>query len=349
MSLFRSKVVEAPILYFRLTLTASGLLLLLSGCATQSPSPIDDPTRDALAPPKPALSAPAVAPSIVTVKRGDTLYAIAFERGLDFRDIAAWNQIAAPYTIFPGQRLLMAPPQDARATPTEGGTVAVAKVAPAPSRQAFQPLPSAAAPKSAAEPSVPTRAAPTPALVPAAAASPASPARTVTKPPEPTRKPEAKQTPSVATTAPVPPSNDNAGKPQPSTKLPTQPAPTMSPGQWRWPTQGKVAVAYGVAGRKGIVIDGAAGQSVSATRDGEVVYAGGGLLGYGQLVIVKHDEVYLSAYGNNSRLLVKEGAKVKAGEPIAEMGASGDGRTGLHFELRKNGRPVDPLSLLKAH
>ncbi|MFZ5722617.1 MAG: peptidoglycan DD-metalloendopeptidase family protein [Pseudomonadota bacterium] len=117
---------------------------------------------------------------------------------------------------------------------------------------------------------------------------------------------------------------------------------------WQWPVGGKVVSSFNAAsvGPKGIALAGNAGDPVHAARGGRVVYTGSSLVGYGQLVIIKHDDVYLSAYAHNSRLLVKEGDLVKAGDAIAEMGSSGTDRTQLHFEVRRNGDPIDPLQVL---
>ncbi|QFT55828.1 Murein hydrolase activator NlpD precursor [Microbulbifer sp. THAF38] len=117
---------------------------------------------------------------------------------------------------------------------------------------------------------------------------------------------------------------------------------------WRWPASGQVISKFrpGDPLRKGVDIAGEKGESVSAAADGTVIYAGSALRGYGKLLIVKHSEVYLSAYAHNHRLLVKEGSKVKAGQRIAELGSSGTDRDKLHFEIRKNGQPVDPLAYL---
>ncbi|MFZ5657783.1 MAG: peptidoglycan DD-metalloendopeptidase family protein [Pseudomonadota bacterium] len=134
----------------------------------------------------------------------------------------------------------------------------------------------------------------------------------------------------------------------PATPLPAEPASSGFP--WRWPAQGQLIGRY-VAGeptRQGIDIAGTAGAPVRAAADGTVVYSGAGLVGYGELVIIKHSENWLSAYGHNRRRLVNEGQLVKAGEQIAEMGRSGAPRDMLHFEIRYNGRPVDPLHYLPA-
>jgi lipoprotein NlpD len=119
---------------------------------------------------------------------------------------------------------------------------------------------------------------------------------------------------------------------------------------WRWPGKGPLIGSF-VAGdqtRQGIDIGGTAGDPVLAAADGEVVYSGNGLLGYGELIIVKHNASFLSAYGHNRKRLVQEGNRIKAGQQIAEMGSSASARDELHFEIRKNGKPVNPLEYLPA-
>ena len=127
-----------------------------------------------------------------------------------------------------------------------------------------------------------------------------------------------------------------------------EPPPSSRRPAWRWPTQGQIIGRY-VAGdqtQQGINIAGSAGQNISAAADGVVVYSGAGLVGYGELIIIKHSDEWLSAYAHNRRRLVGEGTRVKAGESIAEMGRTGAARDMLHFEIRRNGKPVDPLSFL---
>lgn len=125
---------------------------------------------------------------------------------------------------------------------------------------------------------------------------------------------------------------------------------TVSNVNWRWPHVGTVIAGYSTSGKvnKGIDIAGKAGDSVRAAASGNVVYAGSGLLGYGNLIIVNHNEHYLSAYAHNRKILVQEGEDVKAGQVIAELGNSGTDRPKLHFEIRKNGNPVDPAHYLPA-
>lgn len=134
----------------------------------------------------------------------------------------------------------------------------------------------------------------------------------------------------------------------------SEPAPARRPsssgatGEWRWPTEGRVVGTFDdgrVAGR-GVDIAGERGQPIQATAAGEVVYSGEGLQAYGRLVIIRHSGEYLSAYAHNSELLVREGQRVTAGQQIARMGDSGDGAAMLHFEIRRAGKPVDPMEYL---
>lgn len=117
---------------------------------------------------------------------------------------------------------------------------------------------------------------------------------------------------------------------------------------WIWPTNGALIGRFASNGslNKGIDIAGQLGQPVLAASNGTVVYAGSGLRGYGELVIIKHSDTYVSAYGHNRRLLVREGQQVKVGQNIAEMGSTGTDRVKLHFEIRRQGKPVDPLQYL---
>ncbi len=173
---------------------------------------------------------------------------------------------------------------------------------------------------------------------------------------------------SVATTSPVPaqssgtesqsldvvtttkPSQRNA-----DTQIATAPTTTQSKASvqlpnkvsaWSWPAKGKIIYRFAPDDNKGIDIAGNAGTPIQAAADGAVVYAGNGLRGYGQLIILKHSEQYLSAYAHHRKILVREGDAVKRGQTIAEMGNSGTDRTKLHFEIRRNGKPVDPLGFL---
>ena len=116
--------------------------------------------------------------------------------------------------------------------------------------------------------------------------------------------------------------------------------------RWQWPTRGKLLKSNSPTAKKGIDISGKTGQRVVAAATGEVVYSGSGLLGYGKLIIIKHNDTYLSAYAHNQKLIVTEGDKVKAGQQISTMGSDSKGTPVLHFEIRKNGKPIDPLHQL---
>ncbi|MFT4196863.1 MAG: peptidoglycan DD-metalloendopeptidase family protein, partial [Pseudoxanthomonas sp.] len=152
--------------------------------------------------------------------------------------------------------------------------------------------------------------------------------------------------PAAVASTPARPSTGAAATPATS----TAPPPVRSPFAWRWPADGQVTETFvaGDATRQGIDIAGSGGQPVRAAADGTVVYSGAGLVGYGELIIVKHDENWLTAYGHNRKRLVNEGQAVKAGQQIAEMGRSGASSDGLHFEIRYNGKPVDPQAYLPA-
>jgi lipoprotein NlpD len=243
------------------------------------------------------------------VARGDTLYGIAFRNGVDFRELARWNGIASPYTIYPGQRLRLG---DA--------------------------VPRTAAP--AARPAVPPRPAPTRTpSQPSSGSITGMPAPAATSRPAPSVPVNATATPATAT--PVDTPSTNAATPPAS-------ASTTPGANWRWPASGQIVSRYlaGDPTRQGINIAGSSGQPIYAAAGGDVVYSGAGLIGYGELVIIKHSDEFLSAYGHNRKRLVSEGQRVTAGQQIAEMGRSGAARDMLHFEIRRNGKPVDPLPML---
>jgi lipoprotein NlpD len=171
--------------------------------------------------------------------------------------------------------------------------------------------------------------------------------------------------PSTATTRPVaattrvetrpldakpPPAAGNAASGAPAPAPAPAAAPAVRDGddelQWSWPASGPVTANFDEGRTKGLVVAGKAGDPVLAAADGRVVYAGSGLRGYGNLVIIKHNNTYLTAYAHNQSLLVKEDQNVKRGQKIAEMGSTDAERVQLHFEIRRQGRPVDPAKLL---
>ena len=230
------------------------LILVLAGCGTTSVPVIDKSPNRKIPPER-------------VVRPGESLYSIAWEFGLDYKKIAAWNGIKKPYLIQAGQRLRLRPNNNVVATP------------------------------------------------------------------QPTTK--AESSPTTQTTV-------TKSKPQNQINF----APT--PSRWNWPAEGNLVGRFSRSkGINGIQIAGKEGSPVRATASGQVVYAGEGLRGYGKLIIVKHNQDYLSAYAHNQSIIVKEGQQVKAQQRIAQMGSSGADRTMLHFEIRKGGKPVDPLKYLK--
>lgn len=259
--------------------------LVLHGCGGNARAPVEDRY---LKRPAAAAVQSLEKQSTYRVQRGETLYSIAFRYGLDFRKVAAANQIPAPYTIYPGQTILM-----------REGALPARPARPEAAPRAPQSAPSVARPEPAQSQTV---------ALPPLAKAPA-PAASVLKPPT-----------AQYTGAPVK--------------------------AWRWPARGKVTRGYSASVHKGIDISGRRGDPVVAVSSGKVVYAGAGIVGFGELLIIKHNELYLSAYGHNDRLLVSEGQVVTAGEKIAEMGSSGTDSVKLHFEIRKEGKPIDPQRLL---
>ncbi|WP_439102177.1 peptidoglycan DD-metalloendopeptidase family protein [Congregibacter sp.] len=157
-------------------------------------------------------------------------------------------------------------------------------------------------------------------------------------------------TASVAVSSSTPAAKRTAATAAPTTKT-AQPRATVAGtnikvGNWRWPVRGRVVRRFEKNLHKGLDISGNRGDPVQATAGGQVVYAGSGIAGYGLMLIVRHNDEYLSAYGHNDALLVGEGDVVRAGQKIAERGSSGTDSVKLHFEIRRQGRPVDPLKLL---
>ncbi len=337
---------------------ALSLALLLTACASTPPAPVEDiALQERRPPPAEPVRSPRSGPimAIHKVVAGDTLYSIAFKNGLDYRELARINRIESPFRIFVGQELKLADPP-----PKE--QVAVSAV----------PAPPAGQVTITALPEAPRRPAPNASVDPRAVrnATPPSNER-VTAAPAAVNKPPANSvaaatvpTPAIAPVpvpAPSTPAGDPVAVPSRSGALapganttavatPGPVTPVLNSGgvSWRWPASGKVVGTFvsGDQTRQGVDIAGSAGASVAAAADGTVVYSGNGLLGYGELVIVKHSTSFLSAYGHNRKRLVKEGDTVKAGQAIAEMG--GSNREMLHFEIRRNGKPVNPLEYLPA-
>lgn len=262
-------------------------------------------------------------PQSYTVKRGDTLFSIAQRHGMNYRELAAVNNIRYPYLLKPGQRLRIPVNSPGYHTVKRGETLySIAWKYGLDYRQL-------AAANSIRYPYT----------IHAGQRLTLTPPAAIASKPATMPKPKPSSSTSSATVKP-------AAKPKPAPRpVPVMPA-NRDP--WSWPANGKVIETFSTSGRvnKGIDIAGQRGQPIQSTRSGKVVYAGTGIAGYGNLIIVKHDETYLSAYAHSDRILVKEGDAVKAGQKIAEMGDSGTDRVMLHFEIRREGKPVDPLGFL---
>jgi lipoprotein NlpD len=331
--------------------TAGLLLLCLAACASRQPAPVEE--RSSRPAPPPAASAPVQTgaaprpatepdwrPKTYTVKRGDTLYAIALDHGLDYRDLAAWNNLENINLIRPGQVLRLA-------APAEPAVVAAPAVQTAPLKSVAPVV----AGDAGATPSAPAAAAgmrntenykTQPKLVKEAYSEQAM--RDVQR--------GAAAAPPAAVAAAPPAAVIPAASPEPPPVVVARVEPKSTPEStdgdekvdWSWPAKGRIVTGFSEAANlKGIDIAGAAGQPVAASAGGKVVYAGTGLRGYGKLIIVKHNAMYLSAYAHNKEILVKEGQQVAKGQKIAEMGNTDADQVKLHFEIRRHGKPVDPL------
>ena len=308
--------------------TVITLMALAAGCTSRQSAPVIDRTPGAAAPATPA-AAPAAAtsgPDFYTVKRGDTMYGIALDHGQDYREMAAWNNITNPGVIQVGQVLRVTPP------PGTPGTTG------------------------AAENGVVVRAIVVPGSAPAAAAG----APAIVTEPRGDKRPYSDEALAQAQQSQAAPSKpgaavavNHAATPKPADKPAEKPAEAKPPAAvsddvaWSWPASGKMIGAFSESStNKGIDIAAKVGDPVLAAGPGKVVYSGQGLRGYGRLVIVKHNNTWLSAYAHNSTLLVKEGQTVSRGQKIAEAGSTDSDVPKLHFEIRRQGKPVDPVKLL---
>ena len=299
-------------------------LVVLAACTMRAvrEAPIEDkssasrpakvPAPIATAPAAGATPAPVASPreasgGTYVVQRGDTLYSIAVAFAQDYRDIARWNNLDDPTKLAVGQSLRVKPPEGETGAAAVVGVVTVNPSAPTETR----PLDAVSQPP------------PPAALPPVVPATPAPAA-----PPSPP-EPAAKAPPAERPSAPVPPV-----------------AAAGANVLWQWPAKGKVTDGFDESRNKGIDIAGAEGDAVVAASDGEVVYSGSNLRMYGNLVIIKHNDDYISAYAHNKQILVKQGQPVRRGQRIADLGKTDDGQARLHFQIRYRGKPVDPMKFL---
>ncbi len=301
------------------------MLLIAYGCgSTRRQAPVIER--------KPAAAKPAVKPSPLvvretdlrpdayTVRKGDTLYIIALDHGLDYKELAEWNNIANPNVIRVGQQLQLKPPATVAAVTT---------------------------PLKAPPPGVvgkPVGTAPPVAAPPVTTASDA-----IKSQPKAIKVPYSDQALAQLSGVQAKPAEAVVARvePRPEEKKPAASGEDDEKVDWGWPAGGKLLSAFNeTTNLKGIGIAGKPGQAVIASAPGKVLYSGDGIRGYGKLVIIKHNKAYLSVYAHNSQLLVKEGQSVVKGQRIAEMGNTDAEQIKLHFEIRRFGKPVDPIKLL---
>jgi len=292
------------------SVVASIALLLLAACGSTPRAPVVERSAVRASPARPPAPAPSpprasastnvpAADGYYVVKRGDTLYSIALDHGVDYRDVAQWNGLADPTRIQVGQALRVAAPQP--------GGVQVGRPA---TLGRIESHPLGAGPLAAAEtPKLGASKGDAPEVATAAAAPAPAPAATV---------------PAVAVAA------------------------TAGSVQFMWPIKGKILSGFSEPRSKGIDIGGKVGEPVVAAAGGRVTYVGNGIPGLGKLVVIKHDNGFITVYAHNSAVLVKEQQSVVRGQKIAEVGKTDSDRPKLHFQIRKGAAAVDPLRYLPA-
>lgn len=304
-------------------LVALGISVLLAACTTiKSPAPVVDRPQTRPRPaqppaPAPQAAAPAAQKGYYTVRRGDTLNRIAQEFNQSVRDLVAWNNLGSPNDIKVDQQLRVLPPE--AGAPVAGGPTNAVPVNPG---VEVRPLGPNAAANAANAANAPLKTGP----------------RGDKRPYSEANLAELQKSDSPAASAPK-------AETRPEPAKPAEPAAPVAEGlELVWPTEGKLLAAFDPK-RKGIDIAGKLGQPVLAASGGQVSYVGS-MRGYGNLVIVRHNENFLSAYAHNKSIVVKEGQTVARGQKIAEMGSTDSDTVKLHFEVRQQGKPVDPTKFL---
>ena len=305
------------------------LALVVAGCAARRPAPVIEraatpPAVVELPPPAPEVPVEKPAPTHV-VKRGETLASIALQYGLDYRELAAWNNIVNPNRLEVGRLLVLAAPAGAAPPPTVATPMTT-------------PLTTATAPIEAR----PLSNTQTAKVEPRASKVPFSDrALSQMNAAESGASPLSGEAPPVAM----------APTPAPPPTAPREPEKASGTDKedidWTWPVKGRVLAPFSEA-TKGMDLGGRKGAPVVAAASGRVIYADAGVRGYGKLIIIKHNDTWVSAYAHNDNILVKEQQDVRKGQKIAEMGSSDTDQVKLHFEVRRQGKPVDPVKVLPA-
>lgn len=302
------------------------LASLFAGCASQTPAPVIEratPVAIPSAPVAPRTEPPLDTAVYYTVKKGDTLYSIALEHGQAYRDIAAWNKLDDPNKINVGQQLRIGMATSESTAPVG---VAVTRPVAAPAVVETRPLGTATAANT----------------------------ETLKREPKGGKLPYSEETlarlqkpvpaPAAESKQEIKPAQTEASGDKPT----SPPQAVDTPLEWAWPAGGKLIGNFVDGGNKGLDIAGKAGEPVQAAAPGKVILVSSALRGYGNFVIIKHNASYLSVYAHNSRILVKEEQMVTKGQKIAEIGSSDSDQPKLHFEIRQQGKPVDPLKFLPA-
>ncbi|WP_261922546.1 peptidoglycan DD-metalloendopeptidase family protein [Shewanella sp. NFH-SH190041] len=288
---------------------AISALLTLSGCSFQAshPAPVESLSFTA----RPVYSKGSIQGDNYRVKRGDTLYSIAWGADTDFLDLIQFNNLSEPYTIYPGQILrlstpyIYSKPQNNKEKIIKSASISTAKN------------------KKVVETAANTNGGDN------VKTATYSEKNLVNKNPPPYHATSSQQ-------------KVNQGNAKPVKQLPKQ------VNRWVWPVTGRLIDTFSESGQgnKGIKIAGNRGEIIKSAAKGRVVYAGNALRGYGNLVIIKHSDDYLSAYAHADKILVKEKQAVKAGQAVATMGSTDANRVMLHFEIRYHGKSVNPLNYL---
>lgn len=281
------------VLYINKLLLVGFLVMSIIGC-TSTYAPVEQRNGTSSKKTKKSVG---VVPAYYVVKKGDTLFSIAWSYGFDYKTIAKNNKISAPYRIYAGQKLALKPVTKKKVQYKTKKSPSITK----------KPVYKKSTKKKATNKQVSKK-------------STYKNASAIKRKTGATKIIDSRMT----------------KRPKSAGRL-----------KWSWPVRGKVIQKYSPSkGKKGIDISAAPNANIKSSEAGKVVYSGQGLVGYGRMIIIKHNETFLSAYAHNQSILVTEGQYVKKGQTIARLGRSGTDKFKLHFEIRKNGKPVNPLTYL---
>lgn len=293
------------------------LAVLAAGCASRAPAPVDDrrpapAAKPPLAQPAPAPAPPqaASAPGTYVVKRGDTLYSIALEHGVDYRELAQSNNLDDPSKIRIGQQLRIGAPEE-RSAAQVGRTRVPGEIESRPLGQTSQARP--------------------------------APAEGAKDSPKALRLPYSEQNLSLLSRAETRPDAKPEAKPEPARPGLERAADAID---FVWPAKGRIVATFSEPRSKGVDIAGSLGDPVVAAAPGRVIYVGSGIPGLGKFIVVRHENGFNTVYAHNKEILVKMDQNISRGQKIAELGNTDADSPKLHFQIRKFGTPLDPLKYL---